>query len=992
MADQIVIAELQINTKALQESNTKLIQQIAQLKSEQKDLQTSTNGLTTASDEQSRKFIENDAALKQLNTEYSTNKKVLSEAVTGVAGLNDELQKEAKSVYEATNQNTKLNIIKKQITTSTQEGRAAIEEINVKLDKNTEYIKANSSETEKQKMNIGNYKDSLKGALAELNPFNGGLSGFIERSQSAGGTGKLLTESFKGIMTGVKGATVAAWEFIATPIGAIIAAIVIVATLLYDIFKNFAPVINPIKDAMAALGAVFEVVKTSVFALVTGTKSLGEVFSSFGSEASKAADEAMKLAVAQREITKAGRELELSTAKAQAEITKYLVQAKNRTLSEEERIALLDKAISKEKENVDEKLKQNNREIAAARLKLAEGKEISEEDMVQLAKGNSRYAQLIRDKYGIRQEDIDDLRKKETERYGIIEESSRVEEKAMNQKDKLAENAEKKEQKAQEDAKKAQEDAIQANEKRVNKEIELMKSELSIYIATQNLKNKTVEEELNTAQTVSDKKVAILNKELANKKISQINYDEAIIMNDLETKKKQAEIAVANLEYEANLYKLQHKSRLGDSKTLTEFLVSEEKARLETIYNQEQEANTKRFVNNLISEKEYNLKSIELEQGFEEQKKNLKLQYDQQVKAELALQRQLDLDTRNVELDEQNASQFQKDIDRIAYETEQKLRVVNEAEQADKDRKLADLEAETEAKKARGEFDLQALSDYLDRKNKIETTASAKTQQAITNITRTSAVAQSKIEAAKLNAKLQGYSAVAGGIAQIAGKETAVGKAAAIAQTTISTYQAATAAYAAGSSVGGPAGVVLGPLMAGIAIAAGLANVASIVGVQGADGMASGLSGVASGATAAATASSGEGNIPKAEKGALFKIGGNRHSAGGTKFQGEDGTAFEAEEGELIGVMNRNASRVFMDFNNQYPSNVTTTRPNVFASGGIITQQSVMSSNSNIDIVQMADMIAQANSQIPPPIVYTAVTDINYQQGNYAKVVSGANH
>lgn len=992
MADQIVIAELQINTKALQESNTKLIQQIAQLKSEQKDLQTSTNNLSTASEEQSRKFIENDVALKSLNAEYSNNKKVLSETTTGIAGLANTIEKEVKTVAQASQNNKELLAVRNQINGKTTEGALAIAEINGKLDKNNDFIKANVSELEKQKIGIGDYKGQIKEAFGQLNIFNGGLGGFMERSAAAGGTGNLLKQSFSGIMTGVQGATKASWEFIATPIGAIIAAIVVVATLLYDIFKNFGPVINPIKDAMAALGAVFEVVKTSIFELVTGAKSLTEIFSGMGSEMKSAANEAIELEQAQRKLSKAQRELDIDTAKATTEIQRYILLSKDKTKTEAERIDLINKAQAAEEAIFKKKTEQNDLEIKIAQGKLTEGKKFTEEDLRQLKIQGVAYANYIKNKYNLNVDDINNLKDALIKQQQLAQEDIQIQEKAQNRENLLIEKAQAAKEKAIAAGVKAKEEATKKEEKRVNKEIELMKSELSIYIATQNLKSKTVEEELNTAQTVSDKKVAILNKELASKKISQINYDEAIIMNDLETKKKQAEIAVANLEYEANLYKLQHKSRLGDSKTLTEFLVSEEKARLETIYNQEQEANTKRFVNNLISEKEYNLKSIELEQGFEEQKKNLKLQYDQQVKAELALQRQLDLDTRNVELDEQNASQFQKDIDRIAYETEQKLRVVNEAEQADKDRKLADLEAETEAKKARGEFDLQALSDYLDRKNKIETTASAKTQQAIANITRTSAVAQSKIEAAKLNAKLQGYSAVAGGIAQIAGKETAVGKAAAIAQTTISTYQAATAAYAAGSSVGGPAGVVLGPLMAGIAIAAGLANVASIVRVQGADGMASGLSGVASGATAAATASSGEGNIPKAEKGALFKIGGNRHSAGGTKFQGEDGTAFEAEEGELIGVMNRNASRVFMDFNNQYPSNVTTTRPNVFASGGIITQQSVMSSNSNIDIVQMADMIAQANSQIPPPIVYTAVTDINYQQGNYAKVVSGANH
>ena len=64
-------------------------------------------------------------------------------------------------------------------------------------------------------------------------------------------------------------------------------------------------------------------------------------------------------------------------------------------------------------------------------------------------------------------------------------------------------------------------------------------------------------------------------------------------------------------------------------------------------------------------------------------------------------------------------------------------------------------------------------------------------------------------------------------IATILGKESAVGKAVAIAQTTIDTYKSATAAYSAlaGITIVGP---VLGALAAGAAVAAGLANVKKI--------------------------------------------------------------------------------------------------------------------------------------------------------------------
>jgi hypothetical protein len=81
-----------------------------------------------------------------------------------------------------------------------------------------------------------------------------------------------------------------------------------------------------------------------------------------------------------------------------------------------------------------------------------------------------------------------------------------------------------------------------------------------------------------------------------------------------------------------------------------------------------------------------------------------------------------------------------------------------------------------------------------------------------------------------------------------------------------------------------------------------------------------------------------------------------------------------------------------MNFNNAYPSGSSITQPNVFASGGIVTQQSFLNPNVSlgIDYDLLAMKISQANMSLPSPVV--AVTDINYGQGNYAQVVAGANH
>ena len=121
-------------------------------------------------------------------------------------------------------------------------------------------------------------------------------------------------------------------------------------------------------------------------------------------------------------------------------------------------------------------------------------------------------------------------------------------------------------------------------------------------------------------------------------------------------------------------------------------------------------------------------------------------------------------------------------------------------------------------------------------------------------------------------------------------------------------------------------------------------------------------------------------NGAKFEQGGIVEIGGKRHSAGGTKFYGEDGTMFEAEAGEGIGILNRNAFASFMDFNNSHLGGAS--RGGFFQGGGIITQ-GVRPETLNIDSV--VDAIAS----MPAPVV--AVEEIQTVGNRYTQVVSGAN-
>lgn len=140
-------------------------------------------------------------------------------------------------------------------------------------------------------------------------------------------------------------------------------------------------------------------------------------------------------------------------------------------------------------------------------------------------------------------------------------------------------------------------------------------------------------------------------------------------------------------------------------------------------------------------------------------------------------------------------------------------------------------------------MELEKQKAYLDLKAINEETYAER----INNINQQGRDNQTKIEQAKNQALLSGASDFFGNMSSLSQSEnsklTAIGKAAAIAQATISTYKAANDSYAALAAIPyvGPA---LGFAAAAAAITAGLANVASIAGVGFSGGGYTGPGGV----------------------------------------------------------------------------------------------------------------------------------------------------
>lgn len=174
---------------------------------------------------------------------------------------------------------------------------------------------------------------------------------------------------------------------------------------------------------------------------------------------------------------------------------------------------------------------------------------------------------------------------------------------------------------------------------------------------------------------------------------------------------------------------------------------------------------------------------------------------------------------------------------------------------ARQEKAMIDAENERIAREVAMNDRFQAELDALKREEEAEIQSALKTGASVSLITRKYAAIEKAIEYEKQQAKMAIIGSFAGSLEELFGKETKLGKAAAITQTVINTYKGAMAAFAET-----PGGIVIKSLAAGTAIATGIAAVRNIMkagkgGSEGADASIStaGIAGIGSGASQLST-------------------------------------------------------------------------------------------------------------------------------------------
>lgn len=702
-----------------------------------------------------------------------------------------------------------------------------------------------------------------------------------------------------------------------------IGAIVVLLGSLVAWFSKTQTGIDLVNKVLAGLSAGFDVIIDRVAkfggALIKmlsgdwkgGLSDMKDSFSGIGDEIQREVNLALELERVLQRVEKAEINLDIRRAAANSRLKELKLLTDDTTKSTKERIEA-GKEFAKLEQSLTAEEVANQEKRVAAMLGYAE---VTDDVREKIRKIGQEGVSL--DQLGLSESTVDDMkefRDEATKLFDLQAQSYERQTENQNKLNTLVDQQRKKEQQAAKErleaAKRATDEAIKESEIR-----------LKIFIEENQGKADTLEKGLSFQKKIRDERLEILKQELqaGNKTQAEYELEELEIKNEFLEKQKELTVQYANEELQ--IYIENHQSRIQSGELLTQQLVDQEKTRLDLIAQKQREYQEKRLEEGKISERDYNAAINQIN----EENRQAKAEQQQELKEQEAEAKAIDLENQRA-LDEE----------RLNYDLQLNLQYLNQ-----------EKEKELEIARQKGADTTKIEAKFAEQKKQIEAT-----------------VQENKTALA---------SQTFGNLATILGKESKAGKAAAVAQTTIDTYQSATAAYKAlaGIPVVGPA---LGAVAAGAAVASGLANVRKIVSTKNP-------------------------KVPKAEKGALFKIGGKRHYAGGTRFRGEDGTEFEAEKDELIGVMNRRAAMAFSAFNDEYAGGSTVDRANYLANGGFVQTRNItegfqnFQTQSPIDYATMAKAIgsevANANRNLPRPV--TDVKDVIDQVNEFNTVVDGAN-
>ncbi|WP_299153072.1 hypothetical protein [uncultured Christiangramia sp.] len=957
MADEKVkIAEIDIGIDKMVKKAGEAKKRIAEIAEEQKKLKKATNNLTNASEEQLRQFTQNDVEAKNLRKTYRDNTKVID------AYINIQNQ-DIRTKEQARNANSKLIAIANKLDATNEDQAETLKKINAEIDKNTDFIKENASQYERNKINIGNYKESVKQALHESGLFGEEVEHVTNIFQSFAPVFNNIRNDFKQGAEDIKNSTKAtqgmtvatkaqqgatqdltviqkaqqaatlagagAWKIfraamLATGIGAFVVIFGSLVTYLLSTQEGIDKVnkfLAPTKEIFQALIGLVQNFGKKIFDAFSNPqkliKDIGESikqnlinrFTALGKIIDAVLDGDFKaLGDGVLQATTGVENLTGKVSNLADKTSKFLKEAADRGIEMEEirqRLAkteagyISSQAKLRKEFEQQKKLSEDVNQTQEVRQKAAER---AIETQEEIRKGTVKRLELEAKLLKLQQQanDTSDSEKADLARK-LAEIDKALEEEAA----KTTEAQNKLNSIKQEGYKKQAELAQKALD------AELRRNEIAIesYRAKQGFAAKTAQEELDLARKVYEKQLELEQKKLAAGKITQEELSLFILQNQNELAKMQAEIAIEIADRELEAFKKNHQSKIESGQFLNEQLFNQEQERLNRIAEAEREFQAKRLEQGIIDQQEYN----------------------DAIAA----------------------------VNEESFQRQQELKTEREA--AEKEQQAFDLALKQELENERFESQFELERAREQRRYEAELAAAERIGADIAQVEQKHANTIEEINQTEQQAKVAMYSDAVGSISKLLGEQTAQGKAFALAQALINTYQGITSALTL-------------PFPANIAAAAttgatGFKAVKDIVKTK----------------------------PPRAERGIALDINGRSHAQGGETFYDESGNpVVEAQGGEKMVILNRAASAELSALSalNQKHGGVSLSTPVTYANnGGAVIRRSSPGSSVKfpkdlLNYDQLGTVLADKVNAIQTVV---PVDQINNMNNKNATVAQGAN-
>lgn len=938
MAEKIKILELDIDVEAISRSTSELKTRLDSAKA-------SLDAMKRAGDTSSDAFVRQQAAVNNLNTEYKTSQRELTK-LTSIQNTENLSIKEARNL---------LSVVSSQWAKQADlygENSKEAQALAKKKKELTDQLKQEEKATGDTSRNVGNYAEGMQQAISRTSLFGREVTtitsflGFFSamwqtlKTDIAAATAQIFlagkgteglsrSQKIAAVTTNILSGALKLFKIALASTG--IGLIVLALGSLVAYFSSTQKGIDAVNKALVPLKVVFE----TLFGVL---QEVGEALSGlFSGDGIKAFGTAIKdfvlsrIELMQKGFFAIGKIITGDFKEGMNDLKEVVVQVKDETVGMVQSLANVGKELS---DRMQEAFERGQR-IADLQVLIEE----AERDILV-----TRAEQELELK---KQENIaKDISLSAKERQAAIDEQLRLAKSII-----AAENNILDLQIEQLQLKQASNDTSREEEKQLQE------------LLAQRIKNEEkfvdVEKRNLGAQNQLRKEIQTRAAKAQNEaiKASKAELNLFIAQNKVKAQTLAQEVEIAEQVRDKKLKILDDEVKAG-KKTKEEAALDEFNIKQEYL-NKQTELVLDTADRELQAVIEANQSKLDEDLYFSEQ-----LLQQEQQRLDTILEKQKEFEAKRLEQGVISQTQYNDAIAAIDKDyQDQKEELEEQRKEAEEAKRLIDLENQRILDEENFLNDFERRSEQLELQRQQEVANAEQTGAEVGLINKKFAKLQKQIDReaaiAKIDAQKQMVDQL-GGLAQsFFGESKALSSALALADTVLSAQKAYMSQFLPIPDASSPA---RGAVQAAIATATGLARVAKINGI-------------------------------KFEQGGLMEIGGQRHSAGGTKFVGEDGTTFEAERGELIGVMNRRAAAHFMKFNNSFLTGGSGRR-NYFDAGGIVQRGISENLKSGVTIVQggqdpmLAEKLAAAVSEIRPQV---AVEDINTGQDGLADVIEGAN-